>query len=526
MAKFKSSLLTTVLIGTSLWGSKPHIGKVQLQPQSKKVIVQTTVREEFLPPCTKKEMNLFNASPEVLALKEEHDLLQQKKEDISKQYSKALQKKQHAKQHVPQKVITKTTIVRRKIDKSVVYASMSKYETLFKAKLTSVIKDQGLSEGLSDLFYKLFLESYVRCSFFELIQYPIANELLAKWQTTSMRFLQEISEKELINGLSIYGNIAPTNSCIAMLQEGYIELLKKYKELSGNDYFYWHARAVLAGENYEESMKRLIELDNECENSSIKYENASKVELTELIKFFKDNNVDLPNEINIETMYNILTDKAKKDETFKIKFKTNDILRKVVFEKKEALDEYVSKLKEIQEVKNLMKNAEIERTKTMKECDRAYAEYSLILKKKDAQQPSQTKTFIEKQTPMVGRKAIPQSFSTSVPQKQMKQAPKTKTLEDLDNEFGKDLDKALDKLEVFTIEFDSEDEWNEFINNTEIAPSTSHQSGGSHQSQEIFFDFEGQTIKGKLVGHYTHGRDTKTGEKITHKITIMRRIQK
>ena len=174
-----------------------------------------------------------------------------------------------------------------------------------------------------------------------------------------------------------------------------------------------------------------------------------------------------------------------------------------------------------------MEKAKIETTKTREEHDRAYAEYSLILKEKEAQitkQPSQTKTLIEKQTPIVGRKAIPQSFSTSVPQKQMKQASKIKTLEELDNKFGKDLDKALDKLEVITIEFGSEEEWNKFINNAEIVPNTSHQSDGSHQSQEIFFDFEGQKIKGQLASHYTHGRDTKTGEKITRKIKATRYI--
>jgi len=531
MAKFKSSLLITTLVSTSLFGSKPDLGKLQLQPQSKKATTQTIVCEEFLPPCTKKEMNLFNASPEVLALKEEYDLLQQKKEDIRKQYLKALEDRQHAKQDILKKATTKKTIIKREIDKSIVYDSMNKYETLFKTQLISAIKDQGLSEGLSDLFYKLFLASYVRCSFFELIQYPITNELLAKWQTTSMRFLQEIPEKELTDSLSIYGSIVPTNSCIAMLQEGYIELLKKYKELSGNAYFYWYARTVLANQNYEESMKNLIRLHNECEKFSIEHKNAEKNELTELIKIFKDNNIELPNEISIETAYSVLLDKAKKDEAFKIKLKTNDTLRKVVFEKKEVEDEYIRKMKEKKALHELIKKAKIETTKTHEEYDRARAEYHAKIKK----QLPQTKTFVKKQAPKYGRKAArsAQPIPAQVSQKQMQQAQKPKTLEDLNAKFGEELEKVFDKLEAITINFKSEDGWNMFIEEANVEFFGVSYRHGSHESEEIYFDFEQekdngeiekQRIKGQLLTYHIHGKDTL--EETTRQIRVTRYTQK
>ena len=136
------------------------------------------------------------------------------------------------------------------------------------------------------------------------------------------------------------------------------------------------------------------------------------------------------------------------------------------------------------------------------------------------------KTKQQKQAPQHGRKAarFTQEIPTQPSQKQMKQAPTPITLKDLDAKFGKDMEKDFDELEVITIDFESEKDWNGFVKENNVEISGTPYQHGSHESQEIFFDFEGQKTKGQLLTYHVHGKDTP--EKITRQIRVTRRTQK
>ena len=132
----------------------------------------------------------------------------------------------------------------------------------------------------------------------------------------------------------------------------------------------------------------------------------------------------------------------------------------------------------------------------------------------------------QKQAPKYGQKTdlTNQSIPTQISQKQMKQAPKTKTLEDLDIQFGEDLEKVFDKLEVIAINFASEEDWNAFVKENDVQISEIVYRHGSHESQEIFFNLEGQKTKGQLLTYHVHGKDTQ--EEISRQIRVTRRVQK
>lgn len=101
--------------------------------------------------------------------------------------------------------------------------------------------------------------------------------------------------------------------------------------------------------------------------------------------------------------------------------------------------------------------------------------------------------------------------------KQIKQTQKTKTLSCLDAKFGPMPQSCLNKLEIFTIDFDSEEEWNSFVKEQNVAlGSCISYKNGSHVSQEVFFNHEGQRIKGQLLFYRSHGKDTL--EKRSYKI--------
>lgn len=109
--------------------------------------------------------------------------------------------------------------------------------------------------------------------------------------------------------------------------------------------------------------------------------------------------------------------------------------------------------------------------------------------------------------------------------KQVKQTPKTKTSLDLDTKFGSIPKAALNKLEIFTIDFNSEEEWNSFVNEQKVTlGSCISYKNGSHFSQEVFFNHEGQRIKGQLLFYRSHGKDTL--EKKSYKIRAACRKKK
>ncbi len=132
----------------------------------------------------------------------------------------------------------------------------------------------------------------------------------------------------------------------------------------------------------------------------------------------------------------------------------------------------------------------------------------------------------QKQAPQHGRKAarFTQEIPTQPSQKQMKQAPTPITIKDLDAKFGKDMEKDFDELEVITIDFESEKDWIGFVKENNVEISGTPYQHGSHESQEIFFEFEGQKTKGQLLTYHVHGKDTP--EKITRQIRVTRRTQK
>jgi hypothetical protein len=143
--------------------------------------------------------------------------------------------------------------------------------------------------------------------------------------------------------------------------------------------------------------------------------------------------------------------------------------------------------------------------------------------KKNQSKGKQTK---QKQAHPNGRNAARsnQAIPSQISKKQMKQAPKPKTLEDLDTKFGEELEKAFDELEVITIDFDSEDDWKKFVEENDVQISEIAYRHGSHESQEILFNFEDQRIKGQLLTYHVHGKDA--SEEISRQVRVTRRIQK
>ena len=80
-------------------------------------------------------------------------------------------------------------------------------------------------------------------------------------------------------------------------------------------------------------------------------------------------------------------------------------------------------------------------------------------------------------------------------------------------------------MEIFTIDFNSEEEWNSFVNEQKVTlGSCISYKNGSHSSQEVFFNHEGQRIKGQLLFYRSHGKDTL--EKKSYKIRAELRKKK
>ena len=94
----------------------------------------------------------------------------------------------------------------------------------------------------------------------------------------------------------------------------------------------------------------------------------------------------------------------------------------------------------------------------------------------------------------------------------------------MDDKFGEDLEKSFKNLEEINIDFDSEEDWEIFIKKADVKFEGESHRHGSHESQEIFFDLEGQNTKGQLLTYHVHSKDTP--EKITRKIRVTRRVQK
>lgn len=149
-----------------------------------------------------------------------------------------------------------------------------------------------------------------------------------------------------------------------------------------------------------------------------------------------------------------------------------------------------------------------------------------VSKKNQKKNQSKGKHAKQKQEPKYGRKAAQsaQQISVQASQKQMQQPQKPKTFEDLNAKFGKELEKAFNELKVIVINFKSEDDWKKFVEENNVQISEITYRHGSHESREIFFNFEGQKTKGQLVTHYGHGKDT--SEEISRQIRVTRRIQK
>ena len=255
-----------------------------------------------------------------------------------------------------------------------------------------------------------------------------------------------------------------------MLQDCSIDLLKEYKDRTGDVFSYGTAYSLYFA--------------NRCDEL--------KSFEQELIK-------------NLEKRESTLSENSEQAQNFKkllsmTKSLNHDIEKYKLTEKEQAI--FDSTKKEVKMVS--LKTQELEK----------------LSKKTTKAKPQEP----IKQTPLVGRKAAPDTFSIPETQKQMKQAPTPITLKDLDTKFGKDMEKDFDELEVITIDFESEKDWIGFVKENNVEISGTPYQHGSHESQEIFFDFEGQKTKGQLLTYHVHGKDTP--EKITRQIRVTRRTQK
>lgn len=114
----------------------------------------------------------------------------------------------------------------------------------------------------------------------------------------------------------------------------------------------------------------------------------------------------------------------------------------------------------------------------------------------------------------------------SMSKKQMKKIYSPKTLEDLNAKFGMELEKDLSELELVIIDFYTDKEWQSFVKNKNVRFAQQAYRQGSHESQGIVFDFEGQETKGLLLNWYVHGTDKKTKGGVNRTVRITRRIQK
>ena len=622
--KFKSSLLTTTLISASLFGSKPNPGKLQLTQEATQEIAQSIRTKDLFPFWARNTMSFFNNLPEVKTLKAKYDLRKKESDDPRIRFGKALVSKRHTNDRV---------IIRGTFNVKDTFDLRNEYEELFLKKFHSALKSVELEKASQILFD--FVVPYVRCSFYELIGYPVDSELLSILQKSSMRALiQEDSEQYFddweFSFWECYCNVS-NNPIIKMLQECILDLLEAYKNCTGNTYLYLLAKKEHAfnnsrvkkiegdehGAKYEELKKevekgskelveisqkfehvlmfcflhykclsiRLIDIDNiildyvtiEKEdfqgflkklNASFEhYESvikdikdvASECELFDIYKcyskvlgeFYEKFKTGINEQLSTrkvwqkfsETAKELLemcksySEEVKEFEDWIVGIETRLDKKLCILKQNTSIAIAFSKLKEdlnkYKEMKNQDRLARIafsESIKSFDECKRLTSEIEAIKKEKETSKPqpkpvAKKKQKQPKQASLHGRKAAraTQAIPTHTSQKQMKQAPKPKTLENLDAKFGEDLEKAFDELELITIDFVSEEDWNEFQKESNVEFGSSYRHG-SHESQEITFNFEGQKTKGQLLTHHVHGKDTP--EEISRQVRVTRRAQK
>ncbi|MFQ6722779.1 MAG: hypothetical protein ACLRFH_00005 [Opitutales bacterium] len=601
ITKFKSSLLTTTLISTSLFGSKPNPGTLRLPQETTQEVIQISSKIK-IPPSVDKLMQGFNALPNTQAIKQEYE---------------NLLKEIRNKQQNQQKGYTITNI------QAILNKHIIEYCEAWRKK--SIEDFKALTSSDTHYCFKLFLP-YLKYYFFQLIdgfesifaidtfietQEFILMDLNEKSINSIINLIKKAENTEIIECIKDIVNILLKDNSSKFISKAYLRsydlfisnLLEGLKEIGAENTLQMFADTFnskptqflcniwnnLLEKNItsEQEQKKFFEWINKnkknlytqnplfqeeidllCNKVSMEFFKPLKQEhftkkpiqlLNIWEQFFKQyqekqevfllqNHVYLGNTF-VECMTELQT-------TFnEINIADIDLDELKLFSPlKDILSIFTNNYNEIMKIASLYKNPIYAWNSTQKTIPHILEDINIIkedtlklkiFSKENTQEESCTqkeskqkqvskknlkskrkKTKQQKQAPQNGRKAarFTQEIPTQPSQKQMKQAPTPITLKDLDAKFGEDMEKDFDELEVITIDFESEKDWNGFVKENNVEISGTPYQHGSHESQEIFFDFEGQKTKGQLLTYHVHGKDTP--EKITRQIRVTRRTQK
>lgn len=477
LAKLKLSLSLTTLMSASLFGSTIGSGKLVLPSEGEKQSMQIVFEDEFIPETLNIAINLFNASSVVKGIKENYEKQYENWVEKHQGFVNMMAKRSHSgdSYRLSRKVPTRESFFTE---------SLERYENegiAFFEKQAKIV----FSECVDFDWVSVVMRPYLRYSFFKFVGIGGDRDLFNIFYVTAQNTAYK-QKHYFVSILYLFflcdEEWFTTGKSRDMFREVFINLLKACADRFQDE----KLKECLSA---EESIAILVRCGADLEHIERMNDIPNK------IKFLKESVATLV-QCGIEPNF--------------IKW-IDDIPDSVNHPVTNFLNAEYTKIRKAQQAAMEL-SLLFERTITSE----------ITCQENEKLVDAQEEVPLTQQPVSMSKKQTKKDMS----KKQMKKNSSPKTLEDLNAKFGMELKKDLSELELVIIDFYTDEEWQSFVKNKKVRFAQQAYRQGSHESQGIVFDFEGQETKGLLLNWYVHGTDTKTKGGVNRTVRITRRIQK